>query len=45
MLRHLNVRVVTVPEESADSVLAALKRDPDIEFAERDYVAGGFSAQ
>jgi subtilisin family serine protease len=38
-LRHLNVRVVNVSEENADAVLAALRNDPDIEFAERDYVA------
>jgi hypothetical protein len=38
-LRHLNVRVVNVSEENADAVLAALRNDPDIEFAERDYLA------
>jgi hypothetical protein len=38
-LRHLNVRVVKVSEENADALLAALKNDPDIEFAERDYLA------
>lgn len=38
-LRHLNVRVVNVPEQNADAVLAALKNDPEIEFAERDYFA------
>ncbi len=38
-LRRLNVRIVAVPESSADSVLAALQHDPDIEFAERDYLA------
>ncbi|HLX71676.1 MAG TPA: S8 family serine peptidase [Verrucomicrobiae bacterium] len=38
-LRHLNVRVVNVSEQNADAVLAALRNDPDIEFAERDYVA------
>jgi hypothetical protein len=38
-LRHLNVRVVNVSEENVDAVLAALRNDPDIEFAERDYVA------
>lgn len=38
-LRHLNVRVVNVSEQNADAVLAALRNDPDIEFAERDYIA------
>ena len=38
-LRRLNVRVVKVAEENADALLAALKNDPDIEFAERDYIA------
>lgn len=37
--QHLNVRIVNVSEENADTLLAALKNDPDIEFAERDYVA------
>ena len=39
MLRHSNVRVVTVEEGEAGVVLAALQCDPDIEFAERDYLA------
>ena len=38
-LSHFNVRVVKVSEENAEAVLAALKNDPDIEFAERDYIA------
>lgn len=38
-LHRLNVRVVNVPEERAEAVLAALRRDPAIEFAERDFVA------
>lgn len=38
-LRHLNIRVVTVPEAQADATLAALRNDPDVEFAERDYLA------
>jgi subtilisin family serine protease len=38
-LPRFRVRVVAVPEEAADAVLAELKRDPDIEFAERDYIA------
>jgi subtilisin family serine protease len=38
-IRRLNIRIVKVSEENADAVLAALKNDPDIEFAERDYVA------
>jgi hypothetical protein len=38
-LHHLNVRVIAVPEAKAESVLAALQHDPEIEFAERDYIA------
>lgn len=38
-LQHLNLRVVNVSEQNAEAVLAALKLDPDIEFAERDYFA------
>lgn len=38
-LRRLGVRVVSVPESSANAVLAALRSDPDIEFAEPDFVA------
>jgi thermitase len=38
-LRRLNVRVVNVSEENVEATLAVLKNDPDIEFAERDYVA------
>ena len=38
-LHRLNVRVVNVPEQNAEAVLAALKHDPDIEYAERDYYA------
>jgi hypothetical protein len=38
-LQRLNVRVVKVSEENVEATLAALKNDPDIEFAERDYVA------
>jgi subtilisin family serine protease len=38
-LHHSSVRVVAVPEEKAEATLAALRNDPDIEFAERDYVA------
>lgn len=38
-LQHLNLRVVNVSEQNADAVLAALRHDPDIEFAERDYFA------
>ena len=39
VLRYINVHVLTVSEEQAEAVLGALQRDPDIEFAERDYVA------
>jgi thermitase len=38
-LRHLNVRVAAVSEDKAEAALAALRSDPDIEFAERDYIA------
>ena len=38
-LHHSNVRVVAVPEEKAEATLAAFRNDPDIEFAERDYIA------
>jgi subtilisin family serine protease len=38
-LRHGNVCVVTVAEDRAEAALAELRRDPDIEFAERDYLA------
>src|SRR5262249_46233372 len=38
-LRKLNVRVVNVSEQNVDAVLTALKSDPDIEYAERDYIA------
>jgi hypothetical protein len=33
------IRVITLPEEKTEAALAALRRDPDIEFAERDYIA------
>lgn len=39
MVRKLNVRVVSVDEASADALLATLRNDPDIEFAERDFIA------
>lgn len=38
-LGRLNVSVVKVPEQNADAILTALKNDPNIEFAERDYIA------
>jgi thermitase len=38
-LRHLNVRVINVAEDQAETVLAALRNDPGIEFAERDGIA------
>jgi len=38
-LHRSNVRVVKVPEAQLDSVLANLRSDPDIEFAEPDFVA------
>jgi hypothetical protein len=39
VLRYINVHVLTVSENQAAAVLGALRRDPGIEFAERDYVA------
>jgi len=38
-IHRSNIRVVNVTEANADAILAALKNDPSIEFAERDYVA------
>jgi subtilisin family serine protease len=38
-LHRSNVRVINVSESRAEAVLAALRRDPDIEFAERDGIA------
>jgi subtilisin family serine protease len=38
-LHGSNVRAVAVPEEKAEATLTALRNDPDIEFAERDYIA------
>jgi len=38
-LRRSNIRVVEVSEPQLDLVLATLRRDPDIEFAEPDFVA------
>jgi len=38
-LAHSRVRVVDVSEENAEAMLAELRGDPQIEFAERDYVA------
>jgi len=39
ILRHSNVQVVAIPEDQTVDFLAALAKDPDIEFAERDYIA------
>lgn len=36
---HLDVRLVAVPKDKAEDILAALQKDPEIDFAERDYVA------
>lgn len=38
-LARTRVRVVNVPEARTDEILRALNQDPDIEFAEKDYVA------
>src|SRR5690242_6260103 len=41
-LPRTKVRVLSVARERADSILTSLQRDPDIEFAERDYIARRF---
>src|SRR5438445_4556013 len=38
-LARANVRILEVGAEQTEPVLAALQNDPDIEFAERDYLA------
>ncbi|MSU57395.1 MAG: peptidase S8 [Pedosphaera sp.] len=38
-LKEINVRVLAVPEANADRVLTALSHNPNIEFAERDFIA------
>jgi subtilisin family serine protease len=38
-LERSRIHVVALPEEKTEAALAALRRDPDIEFAERDYIA------
>ncbi len=38
-LREINVRVVAVPERQAEKLIAALSHNPNIEFAERDFLA------
>ena len=38
-LREINVRVIAVPEAQAERLIAALSRNPNIEFAERDFLA------
>lgn len=40
-LRHLNARLINMAEEEVEAVLAALRADPDVEYAERDYLAEG----
>jgi thermitase len=39
LFHRSNVRLLSVSEEQIDSVLAALREDPDLEFAERDPLA------
>src|SRR5262245_54053250 len=39
IFHRANVRLLSVSDEQIDSVLAALREDPDIEFAERDPIA------
>ena len=43
-LPRTNIRVLAVAEEQTESLLAALKNDPDIEFAERDFIAHACAA-
>jgi len=43
-LRRTNVRILSVSGKQTDSTLAALRNDPDIEFAERDFIAHAFTA-
>src|SRR5207249_2940903 len=38
-LHQTNVRVLSVPAPQTEALLIALQNDPDIEFAERDYIA------
>ena len=38
-LQEINVRVLNVPEERVETVLKALSHNPNIEFAERDFIA------
>src|SRR5439155_24907001 len=38
-VQRTNIRVLAVSAEQTESVLAAMQNDPDIEFAERDYLA------
>lgn len=38
-LGRQNVNVVSLSEQNLDATIAALQNDPDIEFAERDYLA------
>ena len=38
-IQKLNIRLVSVDEAKVEAVLAQLRRDPRIEFAERDYLA------
>jgi thermitase len=38
-LSEINVRVISVPESRAETVLAALSHNPNVEFAERDFIA------
>jgi subtilisin family serine protease len=39
VLTQLNVRVIQLPENAADQAVAALSNNPQIEFAERDFIA------
>jgi subtilisin family serine protease len=39
LLPQSGVHVVAVSEDQADATIASLRKDPEIEFAERDYIA------
>lgn len=39
VLKHRNIRVLKVADEQVETLLANLRNDPDVEFAERDFVA------
>jgi subtilisin family serine protease len=38
-LQNSDIRIISVAENQVESLLASLRNDPEIEFAERDYIA------